>query len=1015
MAAGLRKIRQPVSPVLVFCLIFNLTSIPISMEADSNDFVQFSTSAAVSRSSARREGASVPSQVDLQKAAQPAAADTTRVFRVGLLLSELREADVPWLVQCQAALHLAVERINEDLAAMGDSLAWRLEAKMFDETFLKEHLERISKNWHNASEQLSVLPVRRHPGQGMGKEKVTAQLDDILTLLQMENLVALIAVKSDGLVRMAAPLASRLGIPLFTTSSNARLRSAEYKTLLRANLNDAHLHYALRDVLLEFHWHNASLVYAVNGDSAAASLFSTAVETASSHMISIKNIVQPSLAHGNRTLSSATKSGLLKILNGSVRIIVVRVHSAYLPLLFDYGEEIGLLGPGEKQFTWVLLDLHNGIRLLLPRYWKLMTGMLVLMAGEKPGNASRVHNHSQGKQNHSLHQFAEQLRDSTSKVNIARCPNASISELSIHAVYVYDATIVVGHAVQRYMQQLDNGTSSASLLHRDAKHVHRLPGVSLRPLEKSDSVNFMNMIENVSSVELEERVLSCCSRDYALVIVQDHAYYQRVGKWSGQNLSLIREIREKKLHKIWGNRFPADGPVSEKPIRILLIPDIPFIVRNSSRTVTSHNSTQLDQYSGTLIDIWKNISKFYDLQYEVSIWNESRWKTTRDIIEHGCSSGEFDVALGAISERSARKHNCSFSLPFYFRTMGAVTLRPPDEMQGPQSLWGIFKPFAWQLWVILVVSMLLGGGVLAILDPDGLQTARRGNILFDIIFFSFATMLGFGEHNVKQSFARVFILCLQFMLLVIIASYTATLTKILNETDKAATEIATVRSLADFVQKRVGYVRGTDSGDYISNLLGVSYRMLVPMNHASQARQKLLSGKIDVFFTHGAYAAAMVARDKKCRFIATPITGATQKFSFLYNPRWQWQGIINHRLRRLNVDKTAHNITERLTRSTCKPWMPPSGDLPITATSLVGLLVIAATASVLAVVLKVYFHSTPRRRRLRQLLHYRNAHVCNRCQRSSCHMHACTSSTADNAMETSAFTSPYSNWCEHIQ
>ena len=791
-----------------------------------------------------------------------------RYLAIGLLTPDIRYADVPWLVQTQETFLMAIEDINRNLTESGAN--WRLVGRVFERKLLSEVLQNQSSLWQEGGLPASKLVS---PGSNALDWQQTERsircgrvssyspgsaLFHTLSLLQSNDCVAITTVQSDDVVRLAAPIAGALSIPVVTTNANSRLRNFFYKSLVHASLNDSHLALAVKDVLLEFAWHQAIVIYTMNSDLPEGTDFCSKIEMASFNKIKIwKDVIRPSMDGNGCQLSNSTKELLQKAYKSGIRIIVIRVHLAFIPVLFDYAHSIGLIG-GSEMFTWLIVDFFNGVRLFPPQYWPLFEGMLILRPstgkwGQKHGDSAR------------LTHFAELLHErsaataNTGTSNPAMCPNKDISEVSLHAVYVYDAVLAIGDALSDLLPE-STADGSWHTFQRDGPGAIALESFNLYPLQQGEELTMQ--IRNASRTNKSDTISPCCSRDYKLEILDSNAQSHYVSRWSEELLSLHREINVSSLLSIWRRGFPIDTPLANTSIRVLVVEDKPFIFRKNESIARS--AIDIEDFVGPLADLWRNMTRLYELNYTLTVWDDTV-STTSVLVQNDCTKNKWDIVLGAISMRSKRKYFCNFSTPFHFASMAAVIRQPPEPSLVVESLFGIFMPFTSDVWLVLVVTLFFGAGILVVLDSEGLQTARRGHILFDAVFFAFSTLLGFGEHNIRRPFAQVFILSLQFMLCVIIACYTASLANMLSDSSGHLG----ISTPTDLAQKKVAYLAGSDSGDYITDVMGPWNEKLVRLTDKEKAEKGLIDGHFEAYFTHGPRAVLMAA--KNCKLIAIPM------------------------------------------------------------------------------------------------------------------------------------------------
>ena len=141
--------------------------------------------------------------------------------------------------------------------------------------------------------------------------------------------------------------------------------------------------------------------------------------------------------------------------------------------------------------------------------------------------------------------------------------------------------------------------------------------------------------------------------------------------------------------------------------------------------------------------------------------------------------------------------NITYSYPYQCTSLAAMSKSTPDT-----SIWGIFTPFSWQLWVLIASLPFIYGILMTCLDffihrvfKDTKQRFCKPSTLPEFIFDHAAMLLGQGDrHEILRTHRRMYrdrFLCIlrlsiqgmflafAFFCFVISSTYTAELTNIL--------------------------------------------------------------------------------------------------------------------------------------------------------------------------------------------------------------------------------------------
>ncbi|XP_065199194.1 uncharacterized protein LOC135830904 isoform X2 [Sycon ciliatum] len=774
---------------------------------------------------------------------------------LAVVLPKARRIDIPWLTQVHDTIAMGIRQINTSLQSTG--ARWRLDMETVG-------IERLS--W----------PINENHSVPSDTDELFRELSDYnsqsilfgtLDALQSRKVVSFLAIQSDAVVRVVGPMAAAVTTPVVTTDTNhvLRSRSAAYPTLLRASMNDTWLYVATKDILYDLRWKKVSLLYAINSDTAAGETFSNNLEQISFHDISIKPVVYP-VAIGTN-LSEKTKEQMREIKWLDIRIIVVRVSHTLLPLILDYAQEIGIIGV-ENNYAWVFLDMLVSPCQYPTQMWPVFDGAIVVRPYVPPGRLCYLAEQLHGKEGN-----CTGTAHHSSPSNSSNC-SSQCDRMDLQSAYAYDATLAIGNALQTWSgldRLLPPAVTSPESYYR---------GVNLSTGSSTTQLAALPAGKNLTS-EIFAQFLTGANTPivdrsavhYDVFVSTNQAVLRPIGRWSQENFTLSgfneslvpnnKSLFGDTLRHVWHGRFPLDHSIDQEEVRVLVYPYKPFIYPKPGVQVVKG----LEDLSGPLVSVWKNITSWYGINYTLTMWSDiGKGESLTTLLRKDClahrSDRHWDVILGGMSKkRKGSSIKCLLSETI-FQSQLRISYRRPELVTTIQ-MWEAFRPLSLGVWLGVLITLIVAAGVLAILDKKGLATERRGHIVPDAIFMSFTTFLGFPEHNSQVAFARIFILCLQFMCCVIVALYTAGSTNILQDSEHTDNGYKSASSPADFSGKKVGYVPGTDSGIFISDLLGATNPSLVPYANFSQDKviESLRSKKTDMFFSSGLLAKAIAANN----------------------------------------------------------------------------------------------------------------------------------------------------------
>merc|ERR1712151_1431663 len=93
----------------------------------------------------------------------------------------------------------------------------------------------------------------------------------------------------------------------------------------------------------------------------------------------------------------------------------------------------------------------------------------------------------------------------------------------------------------------------------------------------------------------------------------------------------------------------------------------------------------------------------------------------------------------------------------------------------------LFRPFAWEVWALLLFTMIMSGLVYYLID----FITYRGNkekidkSISDSLFYSFQVLTGTSKYNPTYAPNRILLISLRLLCIIIVAAFTSNLTAFL--------------------------------------------------------------------------------------------------------------------------------------------------------------------------------------------------------------------------------------------
>lgn len=159
------------------------------------------------------------------------------------------------------------------------------------------------------------------------------------------------------------------------------------------------------------------------------------------------------------------------------------------------------------------------------------------------------------------------------------------------------------------------------------------------------------------------------------------------------------------------------------------------------------------------------------------------------------ADGTYDVAMGAYTITAERAEQVSFIHQFHGGGQSILTLRPSEE----DVSWMFLKPFHWTLWLAWCVAVVVIAHIIWILEYDTptfrlvdedqssefsgqsrkLRRMTYSEFLLEGLTISFSSVF-YTHEPPRGKHTRVFLLGWQFVILVLVAAYTANMASFLT-------------------------------------------------------------------------------------------------------------------------------------------------------------------------------------------------------------------------------------------
>ncbi|XP_078657470.1 glutamate receptor 2-like [Branchiostoma floridae x Branchiostoma belcheri] len=280
---------------------------------------------------------------------------------------------------------------------------------------------------------------------------------------------------------------------------------------------------------------------------------------------------------------------------------------------------------------------------------------------------------------------------------------------------------------------------------------------------------------------------SCGKRKNVTVFVDEYLQGKstQVGNWTVEGMASVQSGWQKPLypHLLSGRHLQVYTALSN-----------PFVMKKPGKSGKVGSAL----YHGYLMDVLEMLASRLNFTWDLTV---GRRTTTATL----AAAKKYDLVLVATAVRPAGHRTIEYSVPL--RTRGYfLTMKKPNRSDG-RGIFQFMGPFSMEVWLCYVAAAVGVGLVLAAngrLNPyEWARAAGRGEVsaeeadnlsLGNSLWSTFGAAVCQGQEFLPRSFAgRVMTGAWWFLILVIVASYTANLAAFLSQPSVDRT----IRSLSD--------------------------------------------------------------------------------------------------------------------------------------------------------------------------------------------------------------------------
>ncbi|KAK8697279.1 hypothetical protein V6N13_113431 [Hibiscus sabdariffa] len=590
-------------------------------------------------------------------------------------------------------------------------------------------------------------------------EDVVAAAASAVDLIRNAQVQAIMGPRSSMQANFVISLGNKSQVPIVSFSATSpSLTSLNSSYFFRAAQSDSFQVKAISAIVEAFGWREAVPIYVDNqfGETIIPSL--TAALQEINTRVPYMSVI-PESASDDRIADE-----LYKLMNMETRVFIVHATMPLGPRIFAKAEDIGMMTEG---YVWIMTESMTTL-------WRSIDSSAINSFQGVLGVRSYVPNSKL------LENFAVRWKRKFQRAN----PNTTNTEMNMFGLWAYDATFALAMAVEKATTAnlgfskpniSGNGVSTdlqtLGVSRNGPRLIQELSNIKFRGL--SGDFHFVNGQLEVSVVEI--------------VNINGNGE-RRVGFWTSQS-GLVKDLNSKNTSALGPIIWPGDTslvpkgwkiPTDGKKLRIGVPVDgfVEFV-----QVIWDSSSNKAKNFQGYSIEIFEAVmAKMpYPVPFEFVPYASSDRKALgsyNDLVAQVYYKN-YDAVVGDITIVANRSLIVDFTLPY---TESGVSMLVPIRDKKKKNAWVFLQPLTSDLWVTSGCFFVFIGFVVWILEHR-INTDFRGPPAHQVgtsFWFSFSTMVFAHREKVVSNLARFVVIIWCFVVLILIQSYTASLTSLLT-------------------------------------------------------------------------------------------------------------------------------------------------------------------------------------------------------------------------------------------
>ncbi|KAF3966631.1 hypothetical protein ACB098_06G096400 [Castanea mollissima] len=684
-----------------------------------------------------------------------------------------------------------------------------------------------------------------------------------------EGVVAIIGPQSSAIAHMISEIANGLQVPLVSfAATDPTLSASQFPFFIRSTQSDSYQMAAVAELVDFYEWKEVIAIF-VDDDYGRSGIAYLDDELEKRQLkISYKLPLPIQFDPGNITYM-LNKSKLL-----GPRIYVVHVGPDPRLRIFSIAQQLEMI---TTDYVWLATDW---LSTTLDSFSPMNKTSLRILQGVV---GLRQHIPESSKKRAFVSRWRKLLLEGLAS-----------SELNSYGFQAYDTVWTVANSIDKFVKE--HGNITFSFNDKLQKIISTEMQMSTLKVFNNGSLLHKILLETnftgLSGQVQFNQDRNIVSGGYDVINIDQMAIHT-VGYWSNSSgFSVLPQENPQRDQKNYSrlnqklNNVTWPGGKTERPRGWVIADDgkplkigVPFRASFVEFATKAHNSSDMQGYC---IDVFKEALKLvpYYVPYKLEPFGEGHSNPSYDGIVQMVGNGVYDAAVGDIAIVTNRTRIVDFSQPY--ATTGLVIVAPIHNSKS--SAWVFLKPFTVEMWCVTAASFVMIAVVIWILEHrvnDDFRGPPKRQLV-TMFLFSFSTLFKTNQENTESSLGKMVMVVWLFLLMVITASYTASLTSILT-VQQLSSPITGIDSLIAS-NWPIGYQVGSFAYSYLADNLYIARSRLIELGSPEEYEEALRKGPkgggVGAIIDELPYVDLFLSKQTEFGTIGQPFTKSGWGFAF---------------------------------------------------------------------------------------------------------------------------------------